>query len=92
MNIIFERKIDPVPTPNNRSQSHSVNTKSGGTHHQLLPDNTKVPALGGAARTVPKNNRHRQVFPGSSELVDEAFYWFLTVPALAYVAYLAFGL
>jgi len=92
MNIIFERKIDPAPTPNNRSQSHSVNTKSFGARHRLLPDNTKVPALDSAARTVPNHNHQHQVFPGSSELVDEAFYWFLTAPALAYIAYLVFGL
>jgi len=92
MNIVFKRKIDLAPAPNNRSQSHSVNTKSSGARHQLLPDNTKVPALDSATRTVPNHNRQRQIFPGSSELVDEAFYWFLTAPALAYVAYLAFGL
>ena len=91
MNIIFEREIDPAPTPSNRSQSHSVNIESSEARHRLLPDNTKVPALDSAARTVPNHNRQRQVFPGTSELVDEAFYWFLTAPALAYVAYLVFG-
>jgi hypothetical protein len=92
MNIIFEQEIDPTPTPNNQSPSHSVNTESAEARHRLLPDSTKVPALDSVARTVPNHNRQRQVFPGSSELVDEAFYWFLTAPALAYVAYLAFGL
>jgi hypothetical protein len=92
MNIIFEREIDPTPTLNNRSQSHSVNTESSEARHRWVPDSTRVPALDSAARTVPNHNRQRQVFPGTSELVDEAFYWFLTAPALAYVAYLAFGL
>ena len=92
MNIIFEQKTDPTPTPNNRSQLHSVNIESSEARHRLLPDSTKVPALDSAARTVPNHNRQRQVFAGSSELVDEAFYWFLTAPALVYVVYLAFGL
>jgi hypothetical protein len=92
MNIIFEQKSDSAPTPNIRSQSHSVNTKSSEARHRLLQDGTKVPALDSAVRTVPNQNSQRQVFAGPSELVDEAFYWFLTAPALVYVAYLAFGL
>ncbi|MBV9878253.1 MAG: hypothetical protein JO025_26215 [Verrucomicrobia bacterium] len=92
MNIIFEQEIDPTPTPNNRSPSHPANTDSAEARHRVLPDSTKAPALDRAARTVRNHNRQRQVLPGSSELADEAFYWFLTAPALVYVAHLAFGL
>jgi len=92
MNIIFEPKIDPAPTSNNRSQSHSVSTEFSEEHHRLLLENRNVPALDKAAGAVRNRNRQRQVFAGSSELVEEAFYWFLTAPALVYVVYLAFGL
>jgi hypothetical protein len=91
MNTIFEQKINPAPTPNNRSQSHSVNTEFSEARHRLLPDSPNVPALDTAARTVRNRNRQHQVF-ADSQLVDEAFYWFLTAPALVYVVYLAFGL
>jgi hypothetical protein len=92
MNIIFEHEIDPTPTPNTRSQSHSVNSEPSEARHRLRPDSTRAPALDSAGQTVPNENRQRQIFSVSSELVDEAFYWFLTAPALVYVAYLAFGL
>jgi hypothetical protein len=91
MNTIFEEKISPAPTPNNRSQSHSVNTEFSEARHRLLPDSPNVPALDKAARTVRNRNGQHQVF-ADSQLVDEAFYWFLTAPALVYVVYLAFGL
>ena len=90
MNTIFEQKIDPATTPNNRSQSHSVNTEFSEARHRLLPDSPNVPALDKAARTVLNRKRQHQVFAGS-QLVEEAFYWFLTAPALVYVVYLAFG-
>jgi hypothetical protein len=91
MNTIFEEKISPAPTPNNRSQSHSVNAEFSEARHRLLPDRPNVPALDKAARTVRNRNRQHQVF-ADSQLVEEAFYWFLTAPALVYVVYLAFGL
>jgi hypothetical protein len=91
MNITFPSKIDPAPTPNNRSTSHSVATEFSEARDRLLPDSTNVPALDKAARTVRNRNRPRQVF-GDSQLVEEAFYWFLTAPALVYVVYLVFGL
>jgi len=91
MNIIFEPKIDPAPRSNHRSQSHSVNTELSEARHWLLPDGTNPPALVKAARTVRNRNSRRQVLAGS-QLVEEAFYWFFTAPALVYVVYLAFGL
>jgi hypothetical protein len=92
MNIIFEPKIDPAPTSNNRSQPHSVSTEFSEARHRLLLESGRVPALDKATGTVRNRNSQRQVFGGSSELVEEAFYWFLTAPALVYVVYLAFGL
>ena len=91
MNTTFEQKFDPAPAPNNRSPSHSVNAEFSEARHRLLTDSTNVPALDKAARAVRNPNSLRQVFAGSSELVEEAFYWFLTAPALVYVVYLAFG-
>jgi hypothetical protein len=89
MNIILEQKIGP--TPNSRSQSHSVNTEFSEARHQLLPDSRNVLASDKPERTVRNQRRQRQVFASSSEVVEEAFYWFLTAPALVYVVYLAFG-
>jgi hypothetical protein len=71
--------------------SHSVNTEFSEARHRLLPDSPNLPALDKAARTVRNRNGQHQVF-ADSQLVDEAFYWFLTAPALVYVVYLAFGL
>jgi len=90
MNITFESEIDPAPTPNNRSQSHSVNTEFSEARHRLLSDSPNIPALDKAQRTARNRNRQNQVLAGS-QLVEEAFYWFLTAPALVYVVYLAFG-
>jgi hypothetical protein len=92
MNIIFESKIGPLPTFNHRSQSHSANTEFSEARHRLLQESRNVPAFDKAARTVRNHKSQRQGFAGSSELVEEAFYWFLTAPALVYVVYLAFGL
>jgi hypothetical protein len=92
MKIIFEPGINPTPTGSNlRSQSHLLGTEFSEARHQLLLDNRYLPASDKAARTARNRNRQRQVFVGSSTLVEEAFYWFLTAPALVYVAYLAFG-
>jgi hypothetical protein len=92
MKLIFEPKTDPAPTPNNRSRLHSVNTEFCEARQWLLPDSTNVPALDKAARTVRNRDNQRRFVAASSELVEEAFYWFLTAPALVYVVYLAFGL
>ena len=92
MNIIFEPRIDPTPTPNNRSQSHSLRTLFSEACPQLLLESGNIPALDKGVRTDGNGNRRRQVFAGSTGLVEEAFYWFLTAPALVYVVYLAFGL
>jgi hypothetical protein len=91
MNITFQSEIDPAPIPNNRLQSHSLSAQFSEERHRLLPERTNVPALDKAARTVRNRNSRRQAFEGS-QLVEEAFYWFLTAPALVYVVYLAFGL
>jgi hypothetical protein len=91
MNIIFESKIDPAPTPNHRSQSPPVSTEFSEARHRLMLVCTNIPALDKATHTVRNRNNRRQVFAGS-QLVEEAFYWFLTAPALVYVVYLAFGL
>ncbi|MBV8100912.1 MAG: hypothetical protein JOZ31_17340 [Verrucomicrobia bacterium] len=92
MNIIFEPTIESVRTANDQSPSHSVSTEFSEARHRLLLENRNVPALDRTAGAVRNRNGQRQVFAGSSELVEEAFYWFLTAPALVYVVYLAFGL
>jgi hypothetical protein len=92
MNIIFEPKSDPAPTSNNRSPSHSVSAEFSEERHRLLLESRNVPALDKAAGAVAKRNSQRQVLASSSELVEDAFYWFLTAPALVYVVYSAFGL
>ena len=92
MKIIFGPRFDPKPTPSsNRSQSHPLSIEFSEARHQLLLESRYVPSSDKATGTVRNRNRNRQVFAGSSGLVEEAFYWFLTAPALVYVAYLAFG-
>jgi hypothetical protein len=44
-----------------------------------------------AGRTVKKGTGHLKERADSSGLLEEAVYWFLTAPALAYVVYSAFG-
>jgi hypothetical protein len=92
MNITFEPKIDPEPaTSDPKSGSSLVTTEFWEARHQLRLKCRYSPAVHKAARAVQNSIGQRKVFAGSSELVEEAFYWFLTAPALVYVVYLAFG-
>jgi hypothetical protein len=92
MNISFESKIDPAPTFNHRSQSPSANTEFSEARHRLLLESRNLPAFDKAVCTVRNHSRQHQVSAGSPDLVEEAFYWFLTAPALVYMVYFAFGL
>jgi hypothetical protein len=92
MNIIFEPKIDRAPASSDRSRSQSVSTEFSEARHRLMIKSGNVPSSNKVADGVRDRNRQRQGFAGSSDLVEEAFYWFLTAPALGYVVYLAFGL
>jgi len=92
MNITFKSKIDSAPTSNQRSPSHSVSAEFSEARHRLPLESRDFPALDRAAGAVRKRNSQRLGFASSSELIEEAFYWFLTAPALVYVIYLAVGL
>jgi hypothetical protein len=92
MNITFEPKIDPEPaTSDPKSGSSLVTTEFSEARHQLMLKCRYSPAVHKAARAVQTSTGQRTVFAGSSELAEEAFYWFLTAPALVYVVYLVFG-
>ena len=90
MNITVQPKIDPELAPSEiQSRSHAVITDFSEARHQLMPECRHT--IRDRARAVQNVCAQRQVLAGSSELVEQAFYWFLTAPALVYVVYLAFG-
>jgi hypothetical protein len=92
MNITFEPEIDPEPTTSdNRSRSRLVTTEFSEARHRLMLECRYAHALNKPVRAVQKGAGQHQIYAGSSEFLEEAFYWFLTAPALVYVVYLAFG-
>jgi hypothetical protein len=91
MNIIFQPKIDPDLAPTEiESQSRGVIPDCSEALHQLIPERRHI-ARHKSPRTIQNATAQRQVLSGSSELLEEGVYWFLTAPALIYVIYLAFG-
>jgi hypothetical protein len=89
MNITFEPGIDQLPTRAGiQSKSGRVSTELFQARHKLMfewsenavPDITKRPVQGESAR--------HQLFTGSSNLAQEAFYWFISAPALVYLLHL----
>jgi len=93
MNISFKPDIDPELTISGlHSQSRLITTEFSEARHRLMLEWRYASALNKQARAVQKATGQHQVYAGSSELYEEAFYWFLSAPALIYVVYLAFGL
>ena len=91
MNITFEPKIDPEPAHNTHSRPDLITTEFSGARHQLMLECEYAPALNRPLRAVQIGIGQPRINSGSSELFEEAFYWFLSAPALVYVVYLAFG-
>jgi len=93
MTISFEPYIDPEPTTSDiRAQSRLVTTEFSEARHRLMLEYRYASILNKSARALQKATGEHQVYAGSSELYEEAFYWFLSAPALVYVVYLVFGL
>ena len=93
MNMTFNPATDPEPTAHNtQSRPRSVTTEFSEARHQLMLECKYSPALNKPLRAVQKGIRQQEIYANSSTLFEEAFYWFISAPALVYVVYLAFGL
>jgi hypothetical protein len=91
MNITFQPKNDSEPTTSDsQTRSSSVVADFSEARHHLMLESRHA-RRDKAARPVETGTSKLRALAGSSELLEEAVYWFLTAPALAYVVYLAFG-
>jgi hypothetical protein len=91
MNITFQPKNDSEPaTSDSQKKSSALRTDFSEARHQLMLESRHA-GRHKAARAVKNGTGQLKARAGSSGLLEEAVYWFLTAPALAYVVYSAFG-
>jgi hypothetical protein len=91
MNITFQPKHDSeLATSDSQTRSSAPSTDFSEARHQLMLE-SRHSGRDTAGRTVKNGTGHLKARADSSRLLEEAVYWFLTAPALAYVVYSAFG-
>ena len=88
MNITLQPKNHSEQArSDSQTRSGSVTSEFSEARHQLMLESRHK-----AARTVRNGTGQLKARTSSSGLLEEAVYWFLTAPAIAYVVYSAFGL
>jgi hypothetical protein len=91
MNITFQPKNHPEQArSDSQTRSGSVTSEFSEARHQLMLESTHT-GQHKAARAVRNGTGQLKAPASSSVILEEAVYWFLTAPALAYVVYSAFG-
>jgi hypothetical protein len=91
MNITFQPKHDSEPaTSDFQTTSSSAVTDFSEARHQLMLESRHGRRDKGT-RAVKNSTAKLKARATSSGFLEEAVYWFLTAPALAYVIYSAFG-
>jgi hypothetical protein len=107
MNIIFESVTDhPQDTSDTRPKSSPLVTDFFEARHQLMlrrqdsatsdPNCLRAECLQRrpykTARAVEIINRRPRPFRGAPAVAEQALYWLISAPALAYLVYLILGL
>ena len=92
MNIHLEPKIDQQPTRcDTQSKSNLTTTSFFEARPQLMLERHRV-VLGRMAGVIQNGSARNQLFRGSSNLGEEALFFLLSAPALAYLTYVIFHL
>jgi hypothetical protein len=89
MNVTFEPEIDQLPTRADiQSKSGRVTTDFFEARHQLMLEWSEKAVSDITTRPVQGESVRHQLFSGSSNLAEEALYWFVSAPALVYLLHL----
>jgi hypothetical protein len=93
MNIIFESLTDHKQNVSDtQRKSDPLASNFFEAHHQLilwLQDGATSEKTAGAVEII---NRRPQPFKAAPAVAEQALYWLISAPALAYLLYLIFGL
>jgi hypothetical protein len=93
MNIIFESVTDHRQDVSDTQPKSSPRvTDFFEARHQLMLGRQDGATSDKTARAVEIINRHPQPFRAAPAAAEQALYWLISAPALAYLVYLILGL
>jgi hypothetical protein len=93
MNTIFESVTDHrQEVSDTQSKSSPLVTDFFEARHQLMLRRLESATSDKTERAVEIINRHPQPFRGAPAVAEQALYWLIYAPALAYLVYLLLGL
>jgi hypothetical protein len=93
MNIIFESVTDhQQDVSDTRPKSSPLVIEFFETRHQLMLRRQDSVTSDKTAQAVETINRHPQPFRAAPGVAEQALYWLISAPALAYLVYIIFGL